>query len=115
MTDILPDSRLHVNHTPKNMVQGPDGMWVPFYCAHCGAEGGLCPEKNMTFAFYICRKCEDACGPITGMMMLPDEVFFEKLKNEQLESHGRYLTEDEFALVIAEDCTPLATLIKEAK
>lgn len=110
---VLPDCRTKTIVTPRGMVQGPGGMWVPVFCANCGADGGLCPHENMTFMFYLCTKCAETYGQIAGTMMMPDEVFFERLRQEQLEAHGRYLAPQEIAQVVAEDCTPLAKLLKD--
>lgn len=107
--DLLPDCRAH---TTRNRVFTPNGAWVPVFCANCGHDGGLVPEENMTFVFYLCNKCAETYGKITGMMMMPDEVFWERLRQEQLASHGRYLSLDELAAVVEADASPLATLIK---
>ena len=115
MPNVFPDSRQHVNHTPRGMTQGPGGMWVPVFCANCGVEGGKCPEKNMTFIFWLCNACFKTHGQITGTMVVPDKVFFDKIAQEQKEAHGRYLSHDELLQVVAEDSSPLATLLKEAK
>jgi len=48
-------------------------------------------------------------------MVVPDKVFFDKVAQEQQEAHGRTLTHDELLAVVAEDSSPLATLLKEAK
>lgn len=110
--EILPDSRITTNHTPKGAIQGPYGMWVPVFCGNCGVEGGMCPEYNMTFIFWLCKKCEETYGNIAGTMLMPDEVFYEKLKQEQMSSYGHYLTQEELAIVVAEGASPLATLLK---
>lgn len=112
---VLPDSRAHVNHTPRGMVQGPGGMWAPVFCANCGKEGGLCPTENMTFICYICPLCAETYGQIAGTMMMPDEVFWQKLADEQIDSYGHYLTEQELIAVVVEDASPLATLIKSGR
>ena len=118
MTDnILPDSRLV---QPTGVVRGsagpvPSTNWQPIYCANCGAEGGMVPAENMTFCFWLCRKCEVTCVEIAGTMSMPDEVFWEKLKHEQLEAHGRFLTEQELIQVVEADASPLSTLIKEGR
>jgi hypothetical protein len=112
LADILPDSRLRTIVTPRGMIQGPGGMWVPVFCANCGADGGMCPEENMNFLFYLCNKCFETHGQIAGTMVMPDEVFFEKLKQEQMASYGRYLTQDELRAVVEADASPLATLLK---
>lgn len=75
----------------------------------------MVPEENMTFAFWLCKKCETTCGEIAGTMMMPDEVFWQKMKQEQLETYGRFLTEQEVVQVIEADASPLATLIKERR
>ena len=107
--DILPDCR---TSNPTERIFTRIGTWIPVYCANCGVHGGSCPEENMTFIFYLCKKCVDTYGEIAGTMLMPDEVFFEKLKQEQLASYGRYLTQDELTVVVAEDASALATLLK---
>ena len=86
--------------------------WIPVFCANCGADGGLCPEENMTFMFYLCNTCAETHGQIAGAMLMPDEVFFEKIRQEQLETYGRYLTQAELTRVADADDTPLAKLLK---
>jgi hypothetical protein len=109
MIDILPDSRAK---NPTGLTAGPGGYWVPVFCANCGIEGGKVPEQNMTFIFYQCQKCSDAYGDIAGTMKVPDEVFYQKLADEQYETYGRALSEQELVTIIQEDASPLATLIK---
>jgi hypothetical protein len=109
-TDILPDSRAKET---KARIFTQIGTWIPVFCANCGADGGSVPEENMNFVFYLCAKCAETYGQIAGHMMMPDEVFFERLKQEQLAAHGRYLTQLELAKVVEEDASPLAKLLKE--
>lgn len=109
---MLPDSRAH---EVRGRVFTSMGCFVPVYCANCGADGGLVPEEGMTFVFYLCNKCAETYGPIAGMMLMPDEVFFQKLKEEQQASYGRFLTEQELAAVVEADASPLATLIKQGR
>lgn len=107
---ILPDSR---SRETKGMVFGSGGAYIPIHCANCGVHAGWCPEGT-NFLFYLCNGCVDKYGPVAGTMMMPDEVFYARLAEEQIQSHGRYLTQDELAKVIEDDNTPLATLLKEA-
>lgn len=107
--EILPDSRAR---EVRGRIFTPGGAWIPVFCANCGVPGGSCPEENMTFLFYLCQKCNDTYGDIAGTMMMPDEVFFEKLKQEQLASHGRFLSEAELVEIVLADASPLATLIQ---
>jgi hypothetical protein len=107
--EILPDCRAK---EAKGRVFVCGVSWIPVFCANCGADGGLCPEENMTFMFYLCNKCAETHGQIAGTMLMPDEVFFEKLRQEQIETYGRYLTQDELARIADADDTPLARLLK---
>lgn len=114
--NILPDSRLKTVFTPKGMVQSIKfGMWEPIFCANCGKEGGLCPTENMNFMFWLCNNCANTYGQIAGTMMMPDEVFWEQMRLQQLESYGRYLSEQEVAAVVEADASPLAKLIKSRR
>lgn len=114
--DILPDSRATVISTPKHATFELGMFWVPIYCGSCGREGGRVPEENMTFAFWLCQECEPKYGHLTAHMMVPDAVFWERVKQEQL-NHGaqRLLTTDELQAVLATDTTPLATLLKQGR
>src|SRR5258706_1583786 len=105
MTDILPDSRARET---KGRIFTPNGTWVPVFCANCGKDGGSCPEENMTFLFYICPKCFETYGKITGTMVMPDEIFYERLRQEQIPSPGRYLTEHELLQVVQEEASAIA-------
>jgi len=110
--DLLPDSRAKET---KNRVFTPMGAFIPIFCANCGAPGGHCPEENMNFLFYLCNKCAETHGAIAGVMLMPDEVFFEKVKQEQMAAYGRYLSERELLAVVEADASPLATLLKQRR
>jgi len=69
----------------------------------------------MTFVFYLCPQCFADCGELTNTMVMPDEIFWEKIKQEQLEQYGRFLPEPELSEVIAADASPLASLIKDRR
>lgn len=107
--NILPDSR--AKSTKGRVFQGGT-TWIPVFCANCGKEGGLVTE-NVTFAFWLCTPCEKKNGPITALMRVPDQVFYEKMLHEQLEYAGRPMTGAELSQV--GEHTALAKLIKEAK
>ena len=110
MPDFLPDCRAQ---RWTSAVQSVSGWWVPVYCANCGADGGMVPEENMTFLFYLCNTCAETHGQIAGTMLMPDEVFFAKLAAAQLERYGRYLTPEEWGVVSEDPTHPLWTLAKE--
>ena len=109
MQDILPDSRAK---NTKGRIFTASGTWVPVFCANCGKHGGSCPEENMTFLFYQCPDCHAKYGVIAQTMVMPDEVFFEQVKQEQLASYGHFLSEAELVTIVQEDASPLATLLK---
>ncbi len=110
--NVLPDSR---SQQLRNGQYRGGMWWVPIYCANCGGEGGLVPEDTTNFVFYLCNDCFALCGEITNTYVMPDEVFWEKVKQEQVEKYGRYLTQVELERVVAEDASPLATLIKQRR
>src|SRR5258705_8673283 len=110
VSEILPDSR-PIHTTGSKMLNG--AWWAPIFCANCGDPGGMVPEENMTFIFWLCQECFDTHGEITKTHVMPDEVFWEKVKQEQLAAYGRFLTEQELAGIVAADASPLATLLKE--
>lgn len=110
--NVLPDSRLTRS---KQVVYFAGGYWAKVFCANCGKDGPLVPEENMTFAFYLCNPCFATHGEIVNTYIMPDEVFWEKVKQEQLEACGRFLTEAELVEIVAADASPLATLIKQRR
>jgi len=108
--ELLPDSR------PKETkrVTAFRGLnWVPIFCANCGADGGWVPEENCTFAFYLCDPCAVRHGKIDGTYMVPDEAFFEKVKEAQVEKFGRVLTPQETADALGQEEHILSKLAKE--
>ena len=109
--DVLPDCRAK---SARGLVSTRSGTWAPVFCANCGKRGGLCPEGS-TFIFWLCNPCFETNGPITGTMVVPDQAFYERMAIEQQESYGRALTHNELLQVVAEDASPLARLIKEAR
>lgn len=112
--EILPDCRLKQS---KKVVMGGSGAfrlnWVPIFCANCGSDGGLVPEENCNFAFYLCINCEEKHGNIEGTLMVPDDVFWATVRAEQQEQFGRELTAPELVEVLKDDSTTLAKLAKD--
>ena len=111
MGTLLPDCR---SSKHLSIYCGVNGQWEKVFCANCGADGGMCPAENMTFLFYLCNQCAEAYGQIAGTMIMPDEVFYQKLADEQIERYHRYLTIDEWNKVSEDQSHPLWTLIKES-
>lgn len=84
MADVLPDSRANV---ARGVISTAGGAWVPVFCANCGGDGGMVPEDS-TFAFYLCDPCASKWGPIAGTLMVPDEVFWQRVAEAELEDDG---------------------------
>jgi hypothetical protein len=113
---LLPDSRPRVQRNVQWRVNNNIGMnWVPIYCANCGAPGGLVPEQGCNFCFYLCDPCAIKLPPIDGTYMIPDHVFWENVKQEQLARYGRELTPEEMAEVLKDGENPLTKLCRDRK
>lgn len=116
--DILPDSRLS---RLKAVVKGWIGPYhtnlVPIFCANCGAPGGMVPEENMTFAFYLCderaKNCVAKWNHLASTYVMPDEVFWAKVREAQVEKYGRELSVPEQKDLVKDDSSILAKLGKE--
>ena len=87
--------------------------WVPIYCANCGVSGGAVPEDTCNFAFYLCESCADKLPPIDGTYVEPDIVFWEKVRQAQLEEYGRELTNDEIIEALKDGNHMLSKLCRE--
>ena len=112
--DILPDSRLTTVQTNRKVQQSKHlGWWQPIYCASCGADGGFVPEENQTYAFYLCQPCAEKYGQIAGMMIIPDEVFYAKVAEVQLEKYGRYLSSGELLVELDNPDSSISRLARE--
>jgi hypothetical protein len=108
---LLPDSRAR---EAKGVVSVKGTNFVPIFCANCGGPGGGVPVEHMTFAFFLCDPCCEKWGPIAGVMSVPEEVFWEKVKQEQLDSHGRLLSNAEIVREIDDAESTLSKLVREA-
>lgn len=109
--DILPDSRARVS---RGIVSVRGTNYVPIYCANCGAPGGGVPEKHMTFCFYLCTSCCEKHGSVAGTMAVPEEVFWEKVKQAQLEEFGHLLSSEEVIRAVDDSNSTFAKLVREA-
>jgi hypothetical protein len=114
--EILPDSRLKDN---RGTVRLPFANrmpmnWVPIFCANCGAPGGWVPEDTTTFAFYLCNPCAEKWSPLAGTMAVPDEVFWQKVRDAEMEQYGRVLSTPEVIEALNNPESVLSKLAKEA-
>ncbi|MGH7747710.1 MAG: hypothetical protein ACREQ5_23570 [Candidatus Dormibacteria bacterium] len=118
MLEILPDSRLR--ERAKGIIRGffrGVGFinWMPIYCANCGKPNGYAPEENCTFVFWLCDPCSIKWGSSAGTALIPDEIFWQKAKYEQLEKYGRELSLTELLSVAESMTTPLSKLFRDHK
>lgn len=108
--DLLPTSRPKVD---RDATVHRGLSWVPIFCANCGADGGFIPEQGPAFAFYLCDPCAEIWSPLAGTLAVPDEVFWEKIKQEQIERYGRELSGDEVAEALKDPQHVLSKLTKD--
>lgn len=112
---ILPDSRLRDRSkgSIRGFMRGIGTVnWIPLFCANCGRDCGYVPEENMRHCFYLCDRCEVHAHE-AGLMGVPDEVFWQKVREEQLEKHGRLLSETELITAAESTTTPLSKLLRD--
>ena len=111
MTDVLPSC---IARERKTVVRAGQ-TWIPLFCANCGADGGLVLEQDLgdNFAFYLCDPCAEKWGPIAGMTMVPDEVFWAKVRDAQMEEYGRILTPEEQGEQLKDGDSLLSKLARE--
>jgi hypothetical protein len=110
--DVLPDCR---THKVTNEVTVAGTLKRPIFCGNCGAPGGLVPsDPNLCdFAFWLCNKCGEKWGEVAGTYTTSDEVFWEKVKQAELEKYGRSLTAEEQMEALADPNSPHYKLAKE--
>lgn len=112
--DILPDSRTRERSKGRTGVKWHAGMWwVPVYCASCGKPYGYVPEQNCDFACWLCNDCSDKHGAVANTYQMPDEVFWKKVEEAQLEHYSQLLGPEELLRILEEGNSPLAKLMRE--
>jgi hypothetical protein len=118
MDELLPDSRLKDREKGTVSILHPAVMnrlnWAPIFCANCGAAGGYVPQETTTFAFYLCNPCAEKWSALAGTMQVPDEVFWEKVRQAELEEYGHVLSTPEVIQALNDGDGALAKLAKEA-
>lgn len=108
--NILPDCRPKVH---KSVTRLSGLNWVPIFCANCGADRGLVPEEHCNFAFALCDPCAEKWSPLADTYLVPDEVFWAKVKDEQIETYGRELSAIELVEALKDDANSLTKLCKD--
>ena len=116
---IAPDSRLR--DRARGLIRGLFPLlghainWVPIFCANCGKPNGYVPAENCDFVCWLCTPCSEKHGAEYGGALVPDEIFWQKAKHEQLSMYGRLLSPRELQAVAESGNGPLATLLSEKR
>jgi hypothetical protein len=67
------------------------------------------------FAFYLCVPCSEKYGQIPNTMMVPDEVFWQKVKEAQIEKYGRELTPNEIVIELEDKSSMLTKIARDRR
>jgi hypothetical protein len=114
-TDVLPNCIAQRNE--RSIVSANGMKWLPIFCANCGKDGGLVLETDWSrvknFAFYLCDPCTEKWSPMADVALVPDQVFWQKIHEAQLEAFGRDLTEAEIVEALRDDDHILTKLCKD--
>lgn len=55
----------------------------------------MVPQENTTFAFWQCDECHKKYPQLEGTVAIPDEIFWQLVREEQRERYGRELSAEE--------------------
>lgn len=119
MSNLLPNCLTRTYKVDNNLSR-PGAVWLYLYCANCGCDGGRVMETDLpeNFAFYLCDERQNNCiakwGHLLGTFAVPDEIFFEKVRQAQIERYGRILTADEVAIELSDESSVMSKLKREA-
>lgn len=96
----MPSSLLGDVHRKVVFYSTPYGKLphVPTFCCSCGKDGPMVLQEAVLendWVSYICEPCAESYGDQYGVMVCPDEVFFEAVKQYSLEAFGHELTAEE--------------------
>lgn len=113
--DILPNC---IAQRSEKTVVWPNGQkWIQLSCGNCGKDGGLVLEvdydRAKNFAFYLCEPCAEKWSPLVDTYMAPDEAFWQKIRDAQMEEFGRELTPMEIVEALKDDNHILTKLCKD--
>lgn len=113
--NVLPNSI--AQRSTKHVIWANGMKWLPTFCANCGKEGGLVLETDLdrikNFAFYLCVPCAEKWSPLADTAIAPDEIFWQKVHEAQMENFGRELTTEELVEALKDDNHILTKLTKD--
>jgi hypothetical protein len=97
----------------RHPLLGTQIAYIKIYCANCGRFSGEIPEATKDFAFWLCDPCAEKWSPIAGTYLVPDEVWFERNKQEMIAREGRELTGPEIVERMRDPNHYLNKLVKD--
>lgn len=101
----------------RGLIQSAGLAMKPVFCANCHAIAPFVVDEGMAFAFYLCEAEQNDCASkwqhVVGTIAVPDEVFFERVKQAQLEHDGRELSATEQAEALKSSDHYLSKLAKD--
>lgn len=113
--EILPNCI--AQRTEKTIVWANGMKWIPVFCANCGTDRGLVLESEWervkNFAFALCDPCAEKWSPLVDTYIAPDEAFWKKIHDAQMEAFGRDLTPEEIVEALKDDNHILTKLCKD--
>jgi hypothetical protein len=117
MADVVPSSLTRVEKIDWK-ISRPGWEWLVLFCASCHKEGGRvlkCDVPNASeFAFWLCDDCAQKWS-LDGTYLVPDEIFFQKVREAMLEREGRELTLYELYEAEKDPTHYLSKLLKDRK
>jgi hypothetical protein len=113
--DILPNC---IAKRSTKTVIWPNGQkWLPLFCANCGTDGPMVLETDYervnNWAFYLCEPCAEKWSPMVDLCLEPDQVFWKKAHDAQIEKYGRLLEPSELVEVLKDDTNTITRLCKD--
>lgn len=113
--DLLPNC---IAERSERSIVWSNGMeWLPIFCANCGKDGGMVLkvdwERVKNFAFYLCEPCAERWAPLTNMSIAPDEAFWRRVHDVQIEQFGRELTDAELVEALKDGDHVLTKLCRD--
>ncbi|HEU4727673.1 MAG TPA: hypothetical protein VFT22_07285 [Kofleriaceae bacterium] len=109
--DVLP---ICTTREVRGRIQIRGLTMVPVHCMNCGKHYGYCPEPEPGSGYvgYLCEPCAEKWSPIVGVSLTPDEAFWQRAREAQLEDYGRELTVDEQTRELGDVSSPLSLLAR---
>ena len=97
----------------------PGFEWMYLFCANCGKDGGRVLKADIPnaneFAFYLCDDCAEKHGKIDGAYMVPDEVFYAKVREAMAERIAKVLNSEETVIEFDNTDSMILKLAAERK